>query len=227
MPDISKINNVAVADISKLDSITFADGQKVNNQSVSLVTDAHTLIATATSDGSDASLGFTSGIDSTYDVYEFHFTNIHPETNNVNFLFQVNDSGDEGGAYDESPITSTFISSYQKEDNANAHPSGGFIYEADSDIADAASYVPINLYVAAAVDDESLSGVLRLFAPHSNTFVKHFICDTNAYTDGDYSRRSLVAGYINDTTPITQINFKFSSGEIQGGNIKMYGVAKS
>ena len=227
MPDISKINNVAVADISKLDSITFADGQKVNNQSVSLVTDAHTLIATATSDGSDASLGFTSGIDSTYDVYEFHFTNIHPETNNVNFLFQVNDSGDEGGAYDESPITSTFISSYQKEDNANAHPSGGFIYEADSDIADAASYVPINLYVAAAVDDESLSGVLRLFAPHSNTFVKHFICDTNAYTNGDYSRRSLVAGFINDTTPITQINFKFSSDEIQGGNIKMYGVAKS
>lgn len=227
MPDISKINNVAVADISKLDSITFADGQKVNNQSVSLVTDAHTLIATATSDGSDASLGFTSGIDSTYDVYEFHFTNIHPETNNVNFLFQVNDSGDEGGAYDESPITSTFISSYQKEDNANAHPSSGFIYEPESDIANAASYVPINLYVAAAVDDESLSGVLRLFAPHSNTFVKHFICDTNAYTNGDYSRRSLVAGFINDTTPITQINFKFSSDEIQGGNIKMYGVAKS
>ena len=44
MPDIDKINNVAVADISKLDSITFADGQKVNNQSVSLVTDNHVLI---------------------------------------------------------------------------------------------------------------------------------------------------------------------------------------
>ena len=224
---IEKVNGIAIASIEAINGITDANLQALNGLEFAGVTDAHTLIATATSDGSDASLGFTSGIDSTYDVYEFHFTNIHPETNNVNFLFQVNDSGDEGGAYDESPITSTFMSSYQKEDNANAHPSAGFIYEADSDIADAASYVPLNLYVAAAADDESLSGVLRLFAPHSNTFVKHFICDTNAYTDGDYSRRSLVAGYINDTTPITQINFKFSSDEIQGGNIKMYGVAKS
>jgi len=231
LPDISKINNVAVADISKLDSITFADGQKVNNQSVSLISDAHTLIDTADSGSGVASLGFTSGIDSTYDVYEFHFTNIHPETNNVNFLFQVNPSDDEVGSgtgeYDTSPITSTFMTSYQKEDNADAHPSAGFLYEADQDIANVANYVPLNLHVAAAVGDESLSGVLRLFAPHSNTFVKHFMSDTNVYTNGDYSRRALVAGYINDTTPITQINFKFASDEIQGGNIKMYGVAKS
>jgi hypothetical protein len=37
MPDIDKINNVAVADIDKFQSTTFATGQKVNNQDVSLV----------------------------------------------------------------------------------------------------------------------------------------------------------------------------------------------
>jgi hypothetical protein len=226
LPDISKINNVAVADISKLDSITFAHGQKVNNQDVSLVTDAHTLIATATSDGSDASLGFTSGINSTYDVYEFHFTNMHPQTDNVQFQFQVNDSNDEGGGYDVSPITSTFISAYQKEDVVAANP-GSFLIESDRSQTNQADYQELNIWVAGAVGDESLSGVLKLYAPSSTTYLKHFMSDTNTLTNGDYSRRSLVAGYINDRDAITQINFKFSSGEIQGGEIKMYGIAKA
>ena len=59
MPDIAKINNVAVADISKLDSITFADGQKVNNQSVSLITEAHTLISSQDAGGA-TSVTFSS-----------------------------------------------------------------------------------------------------------------------------------------------------------------------
>ena len=40
----------------------------------------------------------------------------------------------------------------------------------------------------------------------------------------DYSLTMYVAGYINDTTAITQIDFKFDNGEIQGGTIYMYGV---
>ena len=62
MPDIDKINNVAVADISKLDSITFADGQKVNNQSVSLVTDNHVLI--------EEQVGFTNQSTITFEELE-------------------------------------------------------------------------------------------------------------------------------------------------------------
>jgi hypothetical protein len=227
LPDISKINNVAVADISKLDSITFADGQKVNNQSVSLVTDAHVLIASdlaSKGDGSHASLGFTSGIDDTYEVYEFHFVNIYPETNNVNFTFQVNNATD-GAGYNDSNITSSFLTAYHKKDNDSAK---AFLYEADSDIADAASYVPINLYVGDATSpSQSVSGILRLFSPSSPTFVKHFMFETNAYTNGVYSRQAFVSGYIDDTKAIDDITFKFSSGEIQGGEIYMYGMAKS
>jgi hypothetical protein len=33
-----------------------------------------------------------------------------------------------------------------------------------------------------------------------------------------------IAGYINDTTAIDEIDFKFSSGTIGGGTIKMFGV---
>ena len=63
MLDIDKINNVAVADISKLDSITFADGQKVNNQDVSLVTDARVLIEAQTfTDESTVSFDSLGGV---------------------------------------------------------------------------------------------------------------------------------------------------------------------
>ena len=217
MPDISKINNVAVADISKLDSVTFADGQKVNNQSVSLVTDAHTLIATDTSDGSDASLGFTSGIDSTYDVYEFVFTNIHPETADQDFEFQVS----TGSGFSEN-ITSTFFYAYNPEGGGTAN----VVYVAEEDQHNTAGYQHLVPHQGGAAE-ESLSGVLTLYAPSSTTYVKHFMARFNGNLLGEYSIGNHIAGYINTTSAIDEIDFKFASGEIQGGEIKMYGLAKS
>jgi len=55
------------------------------------------LISTFTSDGSDATASFTSGIDSTYKEYLFLFNNIHAETDNKNFTF--NASADSGSNY--------------------------------------------------------------------------------------------------------------------------------
>ena len=49
---------------------------------------ALTLISTQTA-SSSSTISFTSGIDSTYKEYIFHFTNIHPGTNSVYFQFQV------------------------------------------------------------------------------------------------------------------------------------------
>ena len=54
---------------------------------------AWTLIQTITSDGSDASISFTSGIDSTYDEYCFKFINIHPDSTNVHFGVGFRDHG--------------------------------------------------------------------------------------------------------------------------------------
>ena len=218
MPDIDKINNVAVADISKLDSITFADGQKVNNQDVSLVTDAHVLIATDTSDGSDTSLGFTSGIDSTYDVYEFVLTNIHPETADQDFEFQVS----TGSGFDQLNITSTFFYAYHQENGASANVS----YVDNEDQAQGTSYQHLVPHQGGAAE-ESLSGVLTLYAPSDTTYVKHFMARFIGNLLGTYSIDNYIAGYINTTSAIDEIDFKFASGEIQGGEIKMYGLAKS
>jgi len=220
LPDIDKINNVAVADISKLDSITFADGQKVNNQSVSLVTDAHTLISTHTA-SSSSSIDITSGIDSTYDVYEFHFVNTHPATTSgVNFTFQVNAAG--GSGFNET-ITSSAFRAYLSEANSGAT----LAYDTFDDQAEGTSYQQILSTGTGADNDQSASGILRLYNPSSTTFVKHFTSEGSGVHEDDWVMGSHVAGYINTTSAIDEISFKFSSGNIDAGVIKMYGLAKS
>ena len=228
MPDIEKINNVAVADISKLDSITFADGQKVNNQSVSLVTDAHTLISTplsmTTSDTAISSLDITSGIDSTYDVYEFIFTNMHGETDTDRFCFQAEVG--TGTTYGQT-ITSTMFRAYHYEGDSGA----GLGYFTSGDQAQGTALQHMPLLAEATDADSSISGKLTLYAPSSGTYVKHFMAETNhkgeAGGEAHYSGHALTAGYINTTTAITRIRFAFSSGDIHAGEIKMYGLAKS
>ena len=73
-------------------------------------------------------------------------------------------------------------------------------------------------------NDQSASGQLMLFAPSSTTFVKHFIARTNTYSADDYNYTTFVAGYCNVTAAIDGVQFIMSSGNIDAGVIKMYGV---
>ena len=221
MPDIEKINNVAVADISKLDSITFADGQKVNNQDVSLVTDAHTLISThdIASLGASSSIDITSGIDSTYDVYEFIFTNIHPQTDDKDFEFQVNAAA--GSGFNEN-ITSTFFATWHDEGDSSTHLG----YRTAEDQAEGNAYQTLYDRVDSA-NDAATSGILTLYAPSSTTYVKHFVSRLNGMHADSYTMECHAVGYINTTSAIDEISFKFESGNIDAGVIKMYGLAKS
>ena len=173
-------------------------------------------IASATASAS-ATLEFTSGIDNTYNEYQFHFANMHPATDNVNFSFQVNAT--DGADYNDSAITSTFFAAYHRENG-----DGGYVpYEADFDQAQGTAYQVLANYVGND-NDQLCSGVLTLYDPSSTTYVKHFVSRLNGVTAGDYSRDNYAAGYINDTTAIDNISFKFSSGNIDAGTIHMYGV---
>ena len=65
-----------------------------------------------------------------------------------------------------------------------------------------------------------------MFDPSSTTFAKHFTVRTqniNSTSDPN-SNESYVAGYFNTTTALTRIQFKFSSGDIDAGTFKLYGV---
>ena len=136
---VEKVNNIAIADIEKFNGKTDDNIEKINGLEFTGVTDAHTLIATATASGS-ATLEFTSGIDSTYDPYEFRFMNIHPVNDDVNFTFQVNAT--DGADYNDSAITSTFFAAYHNESDSVAN----FLYEADFDQAQGTASQVISNY---------------------------------------------------------------------------------
>ena len=178
---------------------------------------AKTLISTHTA-SSDSSIDITSGIDSTYPVYELHFVNIHPATDNVDFSFQVNAT--DGADYNDSAITSTHFAAYHNEGGTttNLH------YDDEVDLAQSASYQVLARYFGNE-NDESGGGVLTLYDPSSTTYVKHFTARVQVLTQNQFFHDRHVAGYINDTTAIDEISFKFSSGDIDAGTIKMFGVS--
>ena len=177
---------------------------------------AMTLLATETA-SSSATISFTSGIDSTYKEYIFKFYDIHPATDNVNFSFQA-DTG-TNTSYNQT-ITSTYFNASHDE----ADTSTGLNYSGAQDLAQSTNFKRI----ASGQDNDNDScvvGTLHLYEPSSSTFVKHFICTTQMVYNGPYSAENFTAGYFNTTTALTRVQFKMSSGNIDAGTIKMYGVS--
>jgi len=174
-----------------------------------------TLLSTQTA-SSSASLDFTSGIDSTYKEYIFKFINIHPATDEAHFTVGFRDGGTD---YDATKTTS-YILSYHAEDNSET----SLAYNAGSDLAQSTGFQRI-LHGVGNGNDESASGYLHLFDPSSTTFVKHFIAGGSTYNAGSYVYTTYVAGYNNVTAAIDGVQFKMSSGNIDSGVIKMYGVS--
>ena len=173
-------------------------------------------LALFTSDGSDATADFTSGIDSTYDEYLFIFNNIHPETDNQIFQFQV-DTGTNTD-YNQT-VTSTSFRAYQ--DEAGSETSLGYVAAQDQGQGTDFEFLAGGIGNG---NDECGSGTLHLFDPSSSTFVKHFLAKTQCTEASNYTEHRFQAGYFNTTTAITRVRFKFASGEIQGGTIGMFGV---
>ena len=177
------------------------------------------LLSTQTA-SSSATIDFTSGIDSTYKEYVFKFTDIHPATNRAIFQFQ-SDTG-TNTSYNIT-VTSTYFQAYHKENDGGA----ALGYNESHDDAQSTSFS--NLTVHNSNDNDSCaSGTLHIFDPSNSTFVKHFISNFNhMYTEtgGDkYSWESFKAGYFNTTTALTRFRFKYDTGNIDSGVIKLYGV---
>ena len=178
------------------------------------------LIKTLTA-SSSSTLSFVDGtsdvvLDSTYRTYIFKFINMHPATNNVDFSFQVNAAG--GSGFNETMTTTCFDS-----DNSEASGGGGSAYRSGRDQAQGTSYQQICDDVGND-NDQCCNGVLMLFNPSSTTFVKHFVSRFQGAHEGDYAQEWYHAGYINTTSAIDEISFKFTSGNIDAGTIKMYGI---
>ena len=165
---------------------------------------------------SSSTISFTSGIDSTYKEYLFTFKNIHPQTDEVDFLFQGNAAG--GSGYNET-ITSTQFNAYHAESGSEA----GVGYQATRDQAQGTSFQMLTNKVGNG-NDEHTSGYLHLYNPSSTTFIKHFTARLVDSHYQDYVSDNYTAGYFNTTSAIDEIQFKFSSGNIDAGDICLYGI---
>ena len=197
----------------------------VNNTSVNNVTDfagiagGGTLVLLSTQTASaSANISFTTGIDSTYDEYVFKFISMHPATDSQHL--QVN-FRDGSSAFDATKTTTAF---YAYHDEAGS--STDLTYLTGLDLAQSTAYQSICGTVGNQ-NDESFSGTMHLFDPSNTTFVKHFMVRGNTYSQDNLSADMYFAGYCNVTAAIDGVDFKFSSGNIDSGTIKMYGLVKS
>jgi len=173
-------------------------------------------ISKATASAS-ASISFTSGIDSTYKEYVFYFNNIHPATDNV--LFEFNLSTDSGSNYNVTKTTTHFSAVHNEADDA-----ASLGYKTGLDLAQSTSFQTLVEEVGAD-NDQCLSGYLQLFNPSSTTFVKHFTVRCNNYRRSNYSADHYTAGYGNTTSAIDAVKFQMSSGNIDAGEILLFGVS--
>ena len=175
---------------------------------------------------SSATISFVDGtsdvvLDNTYKEYLFTFNSIHPATNNANFTFNGSDD-DSSHSYDVIKTTTAF-DAFHKEDGSSSNLS----YRTSEDIAEGTGFQTLTLDGGVGNNnDDNFNGYLHLFNPSSTTFVKHFLAKTtHGYNASPaFVMNSFIAGYFNTTADITAIQFKFASGNIDAGDICLYGI---
>ena len=172
---------------------------------------------TASADGDLSFVDGTSDVvlDSTYKEYMFTFNNIH---SSVREDFQFNMSIDSGSNYNVTK-TSTFFRTQQAEDDSGS----SLAYQGDKDLAQSTAFQSLGQYLSIG-NDSSSSGYLHLFNPSSTVFVKHFICILNSVHSDAYSREQFIAGYGNTTSAVDAIQFITQTGNIDSGDICLYGL---
>jgi len=171
---------------------------------------------------SSSTLSFVNGssdvvLDSTYKEYLFTFNNIHPSTDLVSFQFNM--SADGGSNYNVTK-TSTFFRAYHEEDDSG---SPTVQYFTGSDLAQSTSD-QILCQAGGNANDEGVSGFLHIFNPSSTTFVKHFIGTGLTSSLNETQQQFHIAGYGNTTSAVNAIKFQMDSGNIDAGDICLYGI---
>ena len=170
---------------------------------------------------SSSTLSFVDGasgvvLDNTYKEYLFTFNNIHPASDNYNFSFNL--SSDGGSNYNVTKTTTVFTAQHGEDGN-----NGNIEYSSSLDLAQSTDFQKLSKDLGNG-SDESLNGTLNLFNLSSTTFVKHFISRTSSYFGFDRAVDMNIAGYGNTTSAVDAIQFKMTSGNIDAGDICLYGI---
>ena len=171
---------------------------------------------------SSSNLSFVNGssdvvFDSTYKEYVFTFKDIHPSDNATRLKFNASDDT-SSHSYDVVKTTTMFNAYHNEGGSASA-----LAYETGTD--EAQSTASIFLGNDTKNDDDAcMTGFLQIFNPSSTTFVKHFISRCATYANSDYAVDTYKSGYFNTTSALTAIQFTMSTGNIDAGDICLYGI---
>jgi hypothetical protein len=211
-------NNIGSSGILTASAVTNATVEDVTSFDNAASNATLVLLSTQTASAS-ATISFTTGLDSTYDEYQFKFINIHPATDAARWTFQG--STDGGSTYGITMTTTAFAASHLEDDTFTT-----LQYNTAQDLAQSTSFKQLVREVG-NLNDDSCSGTLQLFNPASTTYVKHFISRFSDCQENDSARDDFTAGYFNTTSAINAVQFKFDTGNIDDGIIKLYGVKKS
>tara|TARA_R100000808_G_C2073623_1_gene100135 strand:+ start:73 stop:690 length:618 start_codon:yes stop_codon:yes gene_type:complete len=202
---IVKLNNRGVRSVTAFGSLTAGSMRFIKKLTAS----------------SSATLSFVNGssdvvLDNTYKEYLFTFKDIHPATDSVKFQVNFRDGGSN---YDASKTTTHWRSLHYEDGSTAAE----ITYLTATDLANGTGSQSIAQNIGND-NDQGASGYLHLFNPSSTTFVKHFISRVNCSGNADYSQEIFAAGYCNTTTAIDGVQFSMTSGNIDAGDICLYGI---
>ena len=207
---------------------------KYNNNSISAITTAGQLalgsmvLIKEQTASNDSTVSFVDGssdvvLDNTYPIYLFKFINVNAVSGATTPNFSFNASDDSSSHSYDITKTSTAVQSWHKEDGSNY----GLFYNTSFDLAQSTAFQQMGFGDGNTDADASGSGELYLINPSSTTFVKHFIATFQNCASDPSSERDLVAGYFNTTSALTGMQFKYDSGNIDSGTIKLYGIKDS
>ena len=171
------------------------------------------VLVDSTTCSNTASVTYT--LSNTYNEYVFDCITINPVTDNVSIQFQVSNDGTN---YNKE-IQSSFYVAYNTETGSPTD----LVYDGLHDQALGTSFQTIFKEVGNDADQACVVK-LHLFNPASTTFVKNFYARGTGTLYHQYVQDQFTAGYINDTAAMTSIRFQMSSGNINAGKIKMYGI---
>jgi len=173
---------------------------------------------------SSSTLSFVDGsdgvtLDNSYKEYVFTFKDIHPSAL-ANLEFNATT---DGSNYNVVKTSTAFYVEHEEDGGSGQMGYSGI------DEAQATGFQQLTTGSYPSTDnDASIVGILNVFNPSNTTFVKHFISRTTFYGENNTDRSSNsghVAGYFNTTSALTGFQFKMRSGNLDAGDICLYGIA--
>ena len=180
---------------------------------------ADKLLSTQTASNTTTIEFSSTFITSAYKEYVFKWINIHPVNDGAGgFIVYV--STNNGTDWDTVNVTSTLFVGAHAENNSEVELAiyTGYCLSQSTD----AQHTLSNIGNA---NEENGCGEYHLFNPASTTYVKQFYSVGNTKQSNNYTSNQFAGGYYNTTTAINAVKFRMSSGNMEAGTIKLYGIA--